>query len=466
MNMRFLTIFIVAFFCTNVLHLKSQNIDTKTIEQIRNNYKTLSEKDKAVRNALSANDIKTIALNRDIAGKEDHNFKYRVKVTGITDQKSSGRCWMFTGLNSLRPLIIESQDLSSFEFSTNYLYFYDMLEKSNLFLEANLKYSENSMDDKTVEWLFKNPIGDGGVWNSFANIVEKYGVVPKSVMPETYHSENTSWLNRLLSRKLREYALELRSMKNSKQTLTQIQTKKFEMLSEIYRTLVLFLGEPPVEFTYRFVDKNKSIGEYKTYTPQSFFKEMFPSYKSDDYVMLMNDPSRDYYKVYEIEYDRNVLEGKNWKYLNLPSDEIKTFALASIKNNEAMYASCDVGKQINRTEGTLDVNNYDFESLLGIKFGMNKSDRIKTYDSGSSHAMLLIAVDTDTNDKPIKWQFENSWGASYGNNGYLTFTDEWFNEYMFRVVVNKKFIDAKTLNIFEQKPIILPPWDPMFSEDI
>jgi bleomycin hydrolase len=440
-------------------------LDNQTINKIRAEYKKQSENDIAVRNALSNNDIKSVSLNRDVCGKTDHNFKYRVKVSGITDQKSSGRCWMFTGLNSLRPMIIESANLSGFEFSTNYLFFWDMLEKSNLFLEATIQNANKDLSDKTVEWLFKNPIGDGGVWNSFANIITKYGVVPKTVMPETYHSENTSWLNRILSRKLREYGLRLRELKNAKATDLQISQEKFKMISEIYRLLVLFLGEPPTEFSYRFVDKDKNIGEYVTYTPLDFLKLMIPDYDKNNYVMLMNDPSREYYKVYEIEYDRNVLEGENWRFLNLPANEIKTFALESIKNNEAMYASCDVGKQLNKDDGSLDINNYDFESLLGTKFGMNKAERIKTFDSGSTHAMLLIACDTDDSDKPVKWQFENSWGASYGHNGYLTFTDEWFDNYMFRLVINKKFIDEKTLKLLEQKAIMLPPWDPMFMAD-
>lgn len=444
---------------------QSGNLDQQTITRLKDEYSKKSENDKGVRNAVTNNEIKKLALNRDLSKKSEHHFKYKVKVSGITNQESSGRCWMFTGLNSLRPEIITNKDLSAFEFSTNYLYFWDLLEKSNLFLEAVMLNSEKEMTDKTIEWLFKNPIGDGGVWNSFANIISKYGAVPKSVMPETYHSENSSWINRLLARKLREYGLELYKLKNENKPAKDIANVKFEMISEIYRMLVLFLGEPPSEFEYRFVDKTGNIGDYKKYTPHSFFKEMFPEFDIDNYVMLMNDPTREFYKVYEIEFDRNVLEGKNWRYLNLPSEEIKVFALESIKNNEAMYASCDVGKQLNKDDGTLDINNYDFESLLGIDFSMDKSERIKTYDSGSSHAMLLMAVDTDNEENPVKWQFENSWGASYGHNGYLTFTDEWFNEYMFRVVVNKKFIDEKTLKLTTQKPIMLPPWDPMFMQD-
>lgn len=237
------------------------------------------------------------------------------------------------------------------------------------------------------------------------------------------------------------------------------------MLGEIYRILAMNLGEPPTEFKYRFVDKDGNIGEYKTYTPKSFMKEVLGDIDFNNYVMLMNDPTREYYKMYEIEYDRNVMEGRNWVYLNLPNDELKKFAIASIKGNTPMYASCDVGKQLNNTIGFADIDNYDFEDLYGIDFGMSKADRIKTHESGSTHGMALIAVDTDENDNPVKWQFENSWGTKSGHNGYLTFTDEWFNEYMFRVVVLKKYLDEKTLKLLDQKPIMLPPWDPMFKAD-
>ncbi len=447
------------------MYSQTKQLNQEILNHFREEYKKKSNDYKALRNALSANDLNSITINRDIVGKADYNFKYKVKVTGITDQKSSGRCWMFTGLNTLRPYVINSKSLNNFEFSTNYLYFYDLLEKSNLFLETCIETALLPEDDKMYDWLFKNPIGDGGVWNSFANLVEKYGVVPKSVMPETYHSENTAKLNKVLSSILRQYGMNLRNMKRLKLASQRIDNEKIRMMSEIYRILVLFLGEPPINFEYRFADKNGNLEDYKTYTPQMFFKELFPDYKSDDYVMLMNDPSREYYKMYEISYDRNVLEGKNWKYLNLPAEELKIFAIASIKNDEALYASCDVGKQLNKNDGTLDLNNYDYESLLGIKFTMNKAERIKTFESGSTHAMLLMALDTDKDDKPVKWMFENSWGSSYGYNGYLIFTDEWFDEYMFRVVINKKYLDAKTLELLNQKPIVLPPWDPMFSSD-
>ncbi len=452
-------------FLISCAFIQAQNLDATMIENLRNDYSKVSEQDRGLRNAISNNDIKELAYNRDLANKTEHSFKYRVDVKGITDQKSSGRCWMFTGLNELRPLIMEKENLSNFEFSTNYLYFWDVLEKSNLFLEATLMHADKKNDDKTVEWLFRNPFNDGGVWSSFANIATKYGVVPKSVMPETFHSENTSALNKILKRKLRENGLKLRQLKTEGIAESTIQTEKYKMISEIYRMLVLFLGEPPTSFEYRFIDKDNKQGELKTYTPMEFFRAYFADYSAENYVMLMNDPTREYYKIYEIEFDRNVLEGRNWRYLNLPSEEMKKAAIKSIKNNDAMYTSCDVGKQLNIKEGTLALKNYDYEALFGIKFGMNKAERIQTYESGSSHAMLLVAVDTDSEEKPTHWQFENSWGSDRGHAGYLTFTDEWFDEYMFRIVVKKEYLEQETLKLLKQEAIMLPPWDPMFAED-
>jgi len=440
-------------------------ITSEQLQVIKKSYNSNDPSTKALTNALTNNDIKSIVLNRENLGTIDHNFTYKVNVTGISNQKSSGRCWMFTSMNVLRPQVIEKYKLKEFEFSHNYLYFWDIFEKSNLYLEAQIKYADKPMDDKYVDFLFKSPVGDGGVWSSFTNLAQKYGLVPKEVMPETNSSENTRWMVSIINRKLREDGLVLRELVGKKSKYAEIEQQKIKMLGDIYRILAMNLGEPPTEFNYRIVNKDKELGEWKSYTPKSFMKEVLGEIDFNQFIMLMNDPTREYYKMYEIEYDRNVMEGRNWVYLNLPNDEIKKFAIESIKNNQALYASCDVGKQLNNDAGYSDINNYDFESLYGVKFGMDKAQRIKTYESGSSHGMALIAVDIDNNGNPVKWQFENSWGSDKGHGGYLTFTDSWFNEYMFRVVVKKEYLDEKTIKLLDQKPIMLPPWDPMFSED-
>lgn len=440
--------------------LFAQDISKTAMDQIRSGFKK-DAYTKAMQNALSSNDISKLAWNRSNVGTVDQLFTYRVDVSGITDQKSSGRCWMFSSLNLFRPIVMKKYNLAEFEFSESYLYFYDLLEKANLFLN-NIENSANlPIEDQKVRWYLRPPVDDGGQWGNFVNLVKKYGLVPKSAMGETNSSENTSLLTKFINSKLREYALEIRELKNAKADAKKIASRKVEMLSDIYRMLALNLDEPPTEFQWRFKDKDNKIVEKKL-TPQSFRDEVLGDSSLDDFVMIMNDPSRPYWKHYEVENYRNTAEGNNWHYVNLPNDVIKEFCVASIKNNEALYASCDVGKQLRREVGVLDVDNFDYESIYGVKFGMNKAQRIQTGESGSSHGMALIAVDVDAQGKPVKWQFENSWGPAAGEKGYLTFTDAWFNEYMFRFVVNKKYLTSKVLEIYGQKPEMLPPWDPMF----
>ena len=438
----------------------AQEISEFEMDQIRSGFKK-DAYTKAMQNALSSNDISKLAWNRANVGTTDHLFTYRVDVSGITDQKSSGRCWMFSSLNLFRPGVMKKFNTSEFEFSESYLYFYDLLEKANLFLNNMENSASLPIENEKVRWYLKSPVDDGGQWVNFVNLVKKYGMVPKEAMGETNSSENTSLLTKFLNTKLREDALEIRDLKNSKTDPKKVATRKVEMLSEIYRMLALNLSEPPTEFVWRFKDKDKKIVE-KNYTPQSFRDEVLGETNLDDLVMIMNDPSRPFWKHYEVENYRNTSEGNNWHYVNLPNDVIKEFCIASIKNNEALYASCDVGKQLRRDVGILDVDNFDYESVYGVKFGMNKAQRIQTGESGSSHGMALIAVDVDAQGKPVKWQFENSWGPAACEKGYLTFTDAWFNEYMFRFVVNKKYLTAKVLEIYAQKPEMLPPWDPMF----
>jgi bleomycin hydrolase len=441
--------------------LLAQEISKTEMDKIRSGFKK-DAYTKAMQNALSSNDITKLAWNRENVGTTDQLFTYRVDVSGITDQKSSGRCWMFSSLNLFRPMAMKHYNLTEFEFSETYLYFYDLLEKANLFLN-NMENSANlPIENEKVRWYLKSPVDDGGQWINFVNLAKKYGMVPKETMGETNSSENTSLLTKFVNTKLREDAIEIRELKNTKADPTKLVARKVEMLSEVYRMLALNLGEPPTEFQWRYKDKDKKVADTKTYTPQGFMSEIFGDTKLDDYVMVMNDPSRQFWKHYEVENYRNTQEGANWHYVNLPNDVIKEFCIASIKNNEALYASCDVAKQLRRDVGILDVDNFDFESVYGIKFGMNKAQRIQTGESGSSHGMALIAVDVDSQQKPVKWQFENSWGVAAGEKGYLTFTDAWFDEYMFRFVVNKKYLTDKVFEIYSQKPEILPPWDPMF----
>ena len=418
--------------------------------------------DKAISNALAGTSIATLAINADNAAMIDTHFSDRVRTKGITDQKSSGRCWLFTGLNVLRAKMIDKYGLPGMEFSQSYLFFYDQLEKANLFLQGVIDTRELPFEDRKVDWLFSNPLSDGGQFTGVSNLVSKYGVVPAEAMPETYQANNTSQMANLLKLKLREDGLELRKAYEKGSNKNALQKMKVAQLSEIYRMLALCLGEPVKEFEWTRCDKENNIVSRKTYTPKSFYDEFIGEDLENNYVMIMNDPCREYGKVYEIDYDRHVYDGHNWLYINLPVERIKEMAIASIKDNVAMYFSCDVGKFLNRSKGVLDIANFDYESLMGVKFGMDKKERVQTHASGSSHAMTLIAVDI-VDGEPVKWMVENSWGPASGYKGCLIMTDEWFNEYLFRLVVEKKYVPEDILKMLEQTPEQLPAWDPMFS---
>ena len=413
--------------------------------------------DKAIRNALNTTSINVLAENAENMAMIDTHFSDEVRTRGITDQKSSGRCWLFSGLNVLRAKMIDKYDLGDFTFSQNYVFFFDQLEKANLFLQGVIDTKDLPFEDRKVDWLFQNPIGDGGQFTGVSNLITKYGLVPADAMPETLCSNNTSAMSTQSKTLLRQDGLKLRAA-GKKADLTAMKT---DMLKEVYRILCLCLGVPPTEFQWARYDSKGNFVSEKTYTPLSFYKEFVNADLENNYVMVMNDPTREYFKVYEIDYDRHVYDGENWVYVNLPVEKIKEMAIASIKGNTAMYFSCDVNKFLNSKKGVADLNNYDYDSLLGVEFTMNKTERVMTHASGSSHAMTLKAVDIK-NGKPVKWMVENSWGASSGYKGNIIMTDEWFDEYMFRLVVEKQYVPADVMALLKQKPIMLPAWDPMF----
>ena len=309
-------------------------------------------------------------------------------------------------------------------------------------------------------------MSDGGTFTGVADLIAKYGVVPKGVMKESYTSDNTSAFSSLLTSKLREFGLRLREAHDKGAKENKLLEMKKEQLKVVYKMLAQVYGVPPAEFTWAPKDANgKYREEPQKYTPKSFYEKYLNINMQDDYVMFMNDPTRPYWKSYEIEYDRHLYDGHNWLYINLPLEEIKKMAIASIKDSTMMYFSCDVGKFLDSKRGTLDLKNYNYGELFGTEFGMDKRERVMTFDSGSSHAMTLKAVDIDKNGNTVKWQVENSWGANSGFHGTLIMTDEWFNEYMFRLVVDKKYIPAEILKVLDEKPTMLPAWDPMFMPE-
>ncbi|MBO7609224.1 MAG: C1 family peptidase [Muribaculaceae bacterium] len=440
-------------------------IDADMMRQITKN--STVKQNKGLSNAMASNSIDDLARNYRNNSITDTHFSIETPKQNIHNQRQSGRCWMYSSFNVLRANFARRHaDSLRVEFSHDYLFFYDQLEKANLMLQGVIDCADKPMDDVRVQFFFKNPINDGGTFCGAADLAEKYGLVPVEVQPETFTAERTSRLGQLLSSKLREYGLELRQMVSQKKSTQAIKQRKTEMLTTIYDMLSLALGEPIKEFTYAFRDKDgKAVGAPRTYTPLEFYRETVGGPINGTFIMAMNDPRREYYKTYEVEYDRHTYDGHNWVYVNLPMEDIAEMAIASLRDSTKLYSSYDVGKQLNRNTGYLALDNFDYASLFGTTFPMNKAERISTFDSGSSHAMTLCAVDLDYAGKPVKWKVENSWGADSGHGGYTIMTNDWFNAYAFRLVVDKKYVPERILKAAQTKPVMVMPEDPLFTPD-
>ena len=389
-------------------------------------------------------------------------FSIELKDIGkITNQKASGRCWLFAALNTMRYEVIHKLNLDNFELSQNYQMFWDKLEKANYFLESIIQTADEPLDGRLVNFLIGAPMQDGGQWDMYAALADKYGCVPKYIMPETFHSSNTRMMNRLLTFKLREDADILRAAVRDK--AKNIGKLKEKMLQEVYNVLVICLGEPPATFDFEYRDKDGNFKRDAGLTPKSFFKK-YIGLKLSDYVSIINAPTEDkpYNKTFTVAFLGNVVGGREVKYLNLPSEELKKLAIAQLSDNKPVWFGCDVGQMSTRDTGLMALNAFDYESATGLSFSFNKAQRLDYCMSGMSHAMVFQGVNL-VDGKPNRWKVENSWSEKSGQDGYFIMSDAWFDEYNYQVVVNKKYLTPKQRKAFEQKPIVLKPWDPMGS---
>lgn len=427
--------------------------------------------------AFSSNPVNHIAMNavtsagllaaskNPMAQRESrHSYSISLEQGEITNQKQSGRCWMFAALNTFRFEVMKNLNLKTFELSQNYTLFYDKLEKSNYFLESILETLDEPTQGRLISFLLSAPLGDGGQWDMLCNLVRKYGVVPKEAMPETVASSATREMTAALTRKLREDACGLRKAYADGSTLDELRKKKEAMMEEIYRILCICLGEPPKTFDLEVTDKDDKFIRDTNLTGTAFF-EKYVGLNLDDYVSLINAPTADkpYHRSYSVKFLGNVKEGCPVRYLNLPIEELKKAAIAQMKDSSPVWFGCDVGKDSSRDEGLLDTNTYQTDKLLGVTFGMNKAERLEYGESLMTHAMVFQGVNLDEEGKPNRWRVENSWGDAPGKNGYYVMSDEWFDEYMYQIVVNKKYLPDSYIAEYDSEPIMLEPWDPMGS---
>jgi bleomycin hydrolase len=419
-------------------------------------------KNRLALNAVTKNAISEVALDRETVTRTDHTFSVILKDNPITSQNRSGRCWLFAALNFFRYTTMEKLNVEKFEFSQNYPMFWDKFEKANYFLESILTTLDEPADSRLVMHLVSHPIQDGGQWDMFANLVKKYGVVPKSAMPETESSSSTRYMNALITAKLREFAAELRRMHNEGADTEALQARKVEMMNVVYRMLCIHLGKPPEKFNWQWKDKDKEFHRDGEMTPQEFY-DKYVGFDLDSMACLINCPTDDkpYDKLYTLDYLGNVVEGGIIRYLNVPIEELKRAAIGMLKDGRAVWFGCDVGKFLERDLGVLDLDVYDYGLVYGEDLKSDKAERIDYGQSAMTHAMVFTGVDLDDDGNPIKWRVENSWGKDSGHEGYLVMSDEWFNEYMYEVMVDKAYLTDEQLAVLETEPVVLPPWDPM-----
>jgi bleomycin hydrolase len=435
-----------------------------SLEEIRRFSRSFNNdpKNTLTMNAVTANGIAAVALSRKEVDRQNSTFSNLIESPDATNQERSGRCWLFSGLSILSLEAMEKLNLKTFELSEIYQMFWDKLEKANYFLENMIETSAEPLDGRLVSSILSDPISDGGQWNMFVNVIKKYGVMPKTFMPETANSSNSDPMNALLASKLREYSKMLRDMSERGASESELREKKGEFMEEFYRILCINLGVPPETFYWEWRDKDGLFHRTGNMTPVQFYAE-YVGTQLEDFVSVLNAPNKASNTLYTVQYLSNMVGGQDTRFLNVDLKTMKKATIEMIKGNHAVWFGCDVGKMLQTEMGAMDLNIYDYESVYGTKFRLDKAARLDYEDSDITHAMVITGVDLDEGGEPTKWRVENSWGATIGDQGYMYMMDEWFDEYVYEVVVRKEYLSPELLKILDTKPVVLPLWDPMCS---
>ena len=416
----------------------------------------------AMENAISHNGLLASLEKRSAAVENTPIFSLDLTKDKVSDQKASGRCWMFAALNTFRHKMIAGFQLEDFELSQAHTFFWDKYEKSNWFLEQVIATADQELTSRKVKFLLDTPQQDGGQWDMVVSLFEKYGVVPKSVFPESISSSNSRELNQILNKLLRQDAQILRELVAEGANSAELQAKKEELLQEVFNFLAMNLGLPPRQFDFSYRDKDNHFHSESGLTPLTFYQK-YVDLKLDDYVSIINAPTADkpYGRSYTVEMLGNVVGSKPVRYLNVEMDRLKELAITQMKAGETVWFGSDVGQSSNRKAGVMAEGMHDFTASMDIRLTQNKAGRLDYSESLMTHAMVLTGVDLDENGKAKKWKVENSWGEKVGNNGYFVASDAWMDEYTYQIVVRKEFLTAAELAAYEAEPLVLSPWDPM-----
>ncbi len=416
----------------------------------------------AMENAISHNGLLASLEKRSAAVENTPVFSLDLTKDKVSDQKASGRCWMFAALNTFRHKMIANFQLEDFELSQAHTFFWDKYEKSNWFLEQVLATADQELTSRKVKFLLDTPQQDGGQWDMVVSLFEKYGVVPKSVYPESISSSNSRELNQILNKLLRQDAQILRELRAEGAESTELQAKKEELFQEVFNFLAMNLGLPPRQFDFSYRDKDNHFHSESGLTPLTFYQK-YVDLKLDDYVSIINAPTADkpYGRSYTVEMLGNVVGSKPVRYLNVEMDRLKELAIAQMQAGETVWFGSDVGQSSNRKAGVMAEEMHDFTASMDIQITQDKAGRLDYSESLMTHAMVLTGVDLDENGKAKKWKVENSWGEKVGNKGYFVASDAWMDEYTYQIVVRKEFLTAAELAAYEEEPIVLAPWDPM-----
>ncbi len=416
-------------------------------------------------NAVSTTSVAKLAIDRKRVARMDMTFSVHLPENKITHQKSSGRCWMFAALNTLRVVAIKNMNLGDdFELSQNHTMFWDKFEKANYFLESVLQTLDEPTDGRLIAHLFAGPIQDGGQWHMFVNLVKKHGLVPKSVMPETESSSSTGAMNWQITLRLKEFGCRLREAHRAGRTEKQLRAMKPAMLETVYQMLCIHLGEPPTEFEWQWRDKDKAFHRDGTLTPLEFYRKHIDVDLSD-MVCLIHCPqaTKRFNEVYTIKYLGNVVGGEPIQYLNVDLDVMKQAAIKQMQNGESVWFGCDVGKYFGRDHGWMDTEMYRYDLVYGSAPTLTKAERLDYGESLMTHAMVFTGVDLDDEGKPRKWRVENSWGEEGGDKGFYGMSDPWFDQFNYEVVVHRKYLPTEYVEMLKRPAVELEPWDPMGS---